>query len=278
MKEYISKNKKIIIICLYLILLLGVNYITRKNYDKIQNESTALIIYGKENHQKLFDDTNVIISYRRALSFSIGEDNDTIYKPESVLNPDGSISYKEPFDNTKLNWDSFPENNNIITAYRGTTCNMDLEKYEVALNFNYYTDEYSKFLNKEIIFKYQDQHIPLKIKEIGLFDIYSLICISDELYDELIEKEKNYIYDIKTDTYRNHQKIYTNLEKLENNSFYSLSHPSSQVSESLSKKLYTLGDFIDFLAYINLITGIVIIILIICFVVNILQKKLNQEE
>lgn len=275
MKKITKRNKIVILIAIYFFILCLTNFYIRNEYDKIKNDTTAFIIYGKENHQELLNNTKGILSYRQALSFYSGKDNDIIYTPEIATNADGSSYYKEKPDELKLNWRYLSESisKNIILAYSASTCNLDLAKNEVAININEDSSYYSKFLNKEIIFKYNEQLIPLNIKKIENFDIYSLICISDELYNELSNKEENYIYDIKTEDYKTHESLFSKFEHIENNSFFSLSQPATGYPIELSNKYNTLGDLIEYIQILNVISAILLAIFIISCIVNILQKK-----
>ncbi len=274
--------KKFLIILSYFIILILTNFLVRNEYDKIQNDTSALIIYGEENHQDLLENTKGISSFRRSLSFSSGQDNDIIYTPELVNNSDGSTSYKENHDDEKLNWNYFYDNDNkkIILTYKASTCNMDLAKDEVAILLyeqNYNKEKLPNFLNKEITFKYNEKLIPLKIKQITNLTIYPHICISDELYDELIKTEKSFIYDIECDNYNAYKKIKYNWQDLENNSYYEISNPAVNLTVEISNKISFLGDLIEYIQILNIVSVIIIFVLFVNMIIKSLQRRLNKE-
>lgn len=271
-----------LIICVYISLLIVTNLYYRIANNTLENNTSSLVILGKENHEELFKNTKGIKSYRRSLSFYPGLDNDIIYTPEVIFNPDGSSSLKDEIDDSKLTWSSFSiTSEGLIPAYEAKTCNVALEKDEVVLKLLVPTKNQKKFQNylqKKITFKYKNKLIPLSVKEISEPKAYSYICISNELYKELISQEENYIFEIESKNYRVKEKIKSNWSHLEANDFYGVSSLSSSKTYEQSMKLTKYGKIIDCLQVLNFITAIILGIIAVSLVVNILSKKINKEE
>lgn len=282
MKQFFQKKKKFLIVLGYFIFLLLVNVYVRGKYDDIQHRTSSLIVYGKEDHSELFNQTKGVTGYSRLLSFYAGEDNDVIYMPKTIIDANGLKSYAEEIDKTKLRWDNLEVyENKIILAAKATDCNVKLTKDEVVIelfDFLYDSQYLPNFINNEAIFKYNDELIPLKIKKIVNPSLYPYICISDELYDELEKEEQNYIFDVQTDNYKTYEKLKNDWEKLEDNNFFLVTATQMNSTIEISNKISTLGDLVEFIQLLNVISVGVLIILIIVFIINLLQSKFNKDE
>lgn len=274
----IKKTKPIIILIFYFILLIITNIYCSSEYDKIRNEYQALIITTTSNPSSLINDAKGIVSQKRSLSFQPGGDNDIIYYPKVIVHPDGSQSY-ENVDKTKLLWTDFLTENNIIYAFSASDCNISLNKNEVILQLDWIDEssfEITNAINKEIVFKHNETLISLKVKEIKEADIYKHICIADELYNELLESEKNYVYAFRFDKYKNYQ----NTEETWRNSTleetFHISIPSKQ--PNISNKASIIRNINEILPVLNLISIVIFIILIVIIIVNIFNKKLHNSK
>ena len=264
------KNKIGIIIIVYIILLVSINIFCRTEYDKTKNEYQALIINTDKNPQKLLNNIDGIINQKRALSFNKGEDNEIIYTPEMIYNSDGSTSLID-VDKNKLQWSKLYLDDNSIYAFSASDCNSSIGENEVILQLNAVdkkTLPYSNAISKDITFKYNNSLITLKIKDIVEADVYSNICISDELYNKLLPNEEKYIYELKFDK----NKSFTKAEDILSQENLNISTPSK--AHDTSNKESNLGTIIDILYIVNLITGVIIFIAIIYLIINNLYKKI----
>ena len=272
------KNKGLIIVILYFLILITANIYCRTEYDNLNNKNQALIITSKSNPSNLINNAEGIVSQKRALTFYPGEDNDIIYSPKVIINSDGSQSY-ENVDKTKLLWQDLLADNNIIYTLSSSDCNTSLNKDEVILQLHWVDESSSKItnaVNKEIVFKHNETLIPLKVKEIKEADIYNHICIADELYNELLETEENYVYALKFDKYKNFQNIEENWRNSTDEETLHISVPSK--SQDTSNKKGILGDIIDALSILNIISIVILAIIIVTIIVDIFNKKLNKTE
>ncbi len=273
-----KKNKGLIIVILYFVILITANIYCRTEYDNLNNENQALIITSKFNPSNLINNAEGIVSQKRALTFYPGEDNDIIYSPKVIINSDGSQSY-ENVDKTKLLWQDLLADNNIIYTHSASDCNTSLNKDEIILQLHWVDESSSKItnvINKEIVFKHNETLIHLKVKEIKEADIYNHICIADELYNELLETEENYVYALRFDKYKNFQNTEENLRNSTDEETLHISVPSK--SQDTSNKKGILGDIIDALSILNIISIVILAIIIVTIIVDIFNKKLNKTE
>lgn len=275
-------KKKILILSsiIYILLLITMNIYIRGKFDTFERDRTTMIISGQEDHDELIKNTKSITSYRRAISFLSGIDNDVIYKIEYEMNSAGEPETKN-FDQNRYSWQKLELENSIIPAYRASTCNENLSKSEIILNTEARpldSINLQKLLNQELTFKYNNDLIPLTVKKINDTNLHAYICISDELYDELIKDEKNHIYEIKMNSYKNYQKYLYKWINLETNDFYSISVPTSYMNLDESFKENRLSKFIDILSILNLVSVVLGIIASIILLIRHLTNKLNEKE
>lgn len=279
MKQKKLKSKVIIIIISYYLLLLLCNVYFRSEYDNLKKDTQALIIISNEDPIDLINNATGITSKKRALSFYQGEDNDIIYSPEIIYYPNGAASYAEEVDDSKLLWSDISNIHNFIYAFSASDCNIELNKNEVILQIHGIDEKYNKlsnFLNKEISFKHNDTLILFNIKEIKEADIYEHICISDELYNELLTNEEKYIYALRFDKYKNFENTQNNLLSIEQERNLLLDFPSKNYDNS--NKESNLGNIIDFITILNWISIVIFIILIISLIISSLTKQLNKID
>ena len=272
------KNKGLIIIILYFLILIIANVYFRIEYDKIRNEYQALIITTNQDPSNLINNAEGIVSQKRLLSFQPGKDNEIIYYPKIILNPDGSQSY-ENVDKNKLLWLDLLTDNDIIYAQSASDCNTSLSKNEVIIQLDWVDDSSFKItnaINKEIVFKHNETLISLKIKEINETDIYKHICIGDELYNELLSQEDKFVYEFRFDNYKNYQKTASNLSLIQPEKKLTLAFPSKE--HNTSNKENNHGNMIDFLQILNIISIIILAILITYAIIHLLIRKINKEN
>lgn len=275
-RVYMNKNKIIIILVgiIYVIGLVIANVIFRNNYDKLKNEYQGIIIYGKESHEELFKNNKGIKSYSRLLTFTKGEDNEVVESLKKKIDENGLVQNNE--NSNKITWDSLSDDRGIVLTFRASVCDLELNDDEVVII--YHSNIPSSLIGKEMAFMFNDEEQKLTIKDINDKGIYNHICISNNLYDELVNEEVNYIYDIKTKDYKTYEYINENWRNLENNDFYGLSVPSISPSLDYSFKENRLSNIVDCLNIINLLTIILGIIMIVVIIVKGLVKKSNESE
>lgn len=257
-------SKIFIIISTIIFLLNGLNNYIVAEADKMNKETTSLILFSKENRENLLKKEKMVKAYKRALGFDVGLDNDIIYK--SQVREDGS-SYKmtDEDNEAKLYWDSLLYED-VILAFSASSCKVSLDDNEVILNLNpdYYNPEYlSNYLNQEITFKYKNQGMVLIIKNILDSSKFNYICISDSLYNDLISKDANYIYDIEATNHKSQQKLKNKWADLEDNDFFKLDLTTYQNSEESANRSDLLDNMVVMLEIANIVSLIVFLIVLL---------------
>ncbi len=256
-KEYI----RIFIILFSVIFILNVfiDYINKvTNTFKLEN--SCILIYSKENHEDIFKNKKIIKSYRRAIRLEKGLDNDVIYEPRIITDDKNAEYFEESTDNQKLKWSSLLIDDNVL-AYSSSSCKLHLKDNEATLflveGYDYNQELKKTYLNKEIVFIYNKKEIPLIISDIKNVNIGSYICISDNLYNDLINKEEHYIYNLEINDYKEYNKLSKKWINLEDNEYYTIKQLTSidKYLESSSQKI--LDNVSTLLRILNIISSII---------------------
>lgn len=267
LKSFVRKGKIKIYMLLFVVLfstlfiLNGIGNSVRRELDDINYEQASFVMVAKENHEKLLKKERKVKNYRRALSFEVGKNNEIMYSKSS---------YEDDISAFKINWDRLIYNENMILAFNSSSCGLGLEKKEVELYLDekdYDLSYLDNYLGEEIIFKYNEQDISLKIKGIRNPKTFNYICISDSLYNTLKEQEKNNIYDIETVSYKAMEYLSDKWINLESNNFYTSGLQIKIKDTDETKKINILENMIDMFNIIDF-TSIVIVVLITIFVIK----------
>lgn len=200
------------------------NYYQQKNKEYLY-DITSFLLFASENHDAMLDNEIGIKSYQRVLNFNIGEVNDIVYNPKTF----GIFTdiFEDEVDESKIMWRDFVYND-VIMTYSASSKGTILADDEVVLVLNeqHYNSKYlSNYIDGEIIFKFYDRDISLKIKEIVNTDVYAYIIISDQLFNALLPDEERYIYHIETTNYDSLKKLSSEWKYLEKDSFFSIQTP-----------------------------------------------------
>ncbi len=274
LKGFFRKKKTIIylrifsIIITILFLLNGINNYINKELDRVKYESSSLIMFSLNNHEDLLKEESRVVSYNRILPLSKGTDNDIIYTPQLVEYEDGSIGY-ESIDYSKIDWqrliyqDDYP----YILTFSASYCNTTLSYSEVILALeedNDYRAEYKdNYLNNSISFQHNDKKLNLNIKNIIEPRNFKYICISDNLYNELLKDEDKYIYLINTKDYTTLEELKNEWQDLEENDFYSIENNIFYNDIETSDKKTSLSNLAAMLKIATIISFIIFAIIAI---------------
>ncbi len=282
LKGFFRKKKtkiyfKLFSIVTIIIMLLNsiYNYVDYES-NKLKQESSSFLMYTKENHDELLRKEKGIKSYRQALSFEIGLDNDIIYDPKTVVDEDGNSKYEEEFDETKILWSNLLFGDDILT-FKANSCGTNLSDNEVIiyLSERFYNKEYlENYIEHEIIFKYNNQEIPLIIKDILEPKTFNYVCVSDNLYNKLLKTNKNYIYDIETVNYKIQEKLEKKWNNLEDNDFFRITIPFfPKESDTIDR-----NDLLDNMIMMFKVANVVSTVIFIIMLLAILKDLVSDEE
>lgn len=274
LKGFFRKKKTIIylrifsIIITILFLLNGINNYINKELDRVKYESSSLIMFSLNNHEDLLKEESRVVSYNRILPLSKGTDNDLIYTPQLVEYEDGSIGY-ESIDYSKIDWQRliYQDDYSYILTFSASYCNTTLSYSEVILALeedNDYRAEYKdNYLNNSISFQHNDKNLNLNIKNIIEPRNFKYICISDNLYKELLKDEDKYIYLINTKDYTTLEELKNEWQDLEENDFYSIENNIFYNDIETSDKKTSLSNLAAMLKIATIISFIIFAIIAI---------------
>lgn len=286
LKSFFRKKKTKIYINIFsiiitiLFLLSSIKLYVNNELNEMKKETTYLIMFAKSPHEEIFSKEKEIASYKRALSLTKGKDNNIIYTPEFIENPNGSISYTEKIDYKKLDWHRLEYDSKeypYILALNAKSCNQKLKENEIILSLEEnidYRNEYKKnYINNEINLNHKNVEYNLKIKNIIEPQKLKYVCISDNLYNNLLPKEENYIYIINLLNYDKYSEIERKWQQLEDNDFYSISVSKYYNDLNIFNKTNTLDKLTKMLKISTMISIIIFIIITIIVIKDLILEE-----
>ncbi len=283
LKSFLRKKKtniylKIFTTITIIILLLNSisSYITYEQ-DKLNHDTTSLVLFAKENHDDMLEKEDKIKSYRNALGFEIGIDNDIIYNPNIIMNGT-SVEYEDIIDETKLNWNSLLYNNVILT-FSSKSCGTSLNDNETILYLskeNYNENYLNKYLNQKINFKYNNQEISLIIKNILEPKTFNYICISDKLFNNLVKENQKFIYDIETKDYKALENLKKKWANLENNDFFNIETQTFYKTTESNDRINILNKMANILIIANFISLFIYFLILIFVSTDLISDEENN--
>ena len=275
LKGFFRKKKTIIYIRIFsiiitiLFLLNGINNYINRELDRINYESSSLIMFSLNNHEDLLKEESRVVSYKRILPLSKGTDNDIIYTPKLIEKEDGSIAY-ESIDYSKIDWNRLiydSENYPYIFSFPASYCDIDLKDSEVILalveDYDYRAEYKENYLNNSISLYHETKLLNLKVKNIIEPSKFNYVCISENLYTELSKQENKYIYLINAKNYQAIEELKEQWQDLEENDFYSIQNNVVYNDIETSDKKTSLSNLANMLQIATIISFIIFAIIAI---------------
>ncbi len=277
-KSKTKENIKIFVILFSAIILLNVlgDY-TKKVTNQYKLSHENFVMFAKNNHEDIIKKYKGVDSYSRAVNLEKGPNNNIIYDAPVRINEYGETEYiQELVDESKLEWGKLIYKDGIL-AFSSSSCNLNLKENEVVLALIegfYYQKEYkSNYINHDIQFNFENKEISLIIKDIIEPKAASYVCISDSLYNELIQKEKNYIYNIEFSSHEALEKAKDNWHNLESNDYFIISNIQNELNYEETQKHKMIEKISIALLVINIIATIVFIIITILTIKNLISEE-----
>ena len=252
-KGFLRKKTTKLYIKIFTIIISVIFLITSfQNYsfiisDSLKYHNIDLIMYAKEDKDSLLKNQKRIKDFHQSLSFKPGKDNDVTY---NLSNNTKSFNYE------RIDWKYIISHNNIILTFPASFCDVKLKDKEIllALDETYYNPNNIRYyLNKEINFEYNNKNIILNLKNIINPKANNYICISDNLYNKLLLEEKNYIYEINTESYKKAQELTNLWRNLETNNFYNIIMFESNRNNNTQETINRLESLNKTLKYLSII-------------------------
>ena len=258
-----TKNT-IMIISIILTILILINSFKNYSsnlYNEIQLNSQSFIVFSNKDYNNVINSSKLVKSSYRALTFNPSKDNEIIKTSTN--------------DDYILTWNNLLIHD-IILAYSSSYCDNSIPDDEMILGLDeeYYNKE--ELINKEINFKYNDKNLTLKIKDLNQIKGHNYICISDNLYDQLIKEEKNYIYTIEPYNYTDIDRLPSLFSDLNKDNFYGILNIERPMNEENINAIEYLQNIIGVFNVINIIFLIVSFIILIFVIKDFLLGE-NKE-
>lgn len=141
------------------------------------------------------------------------DDNDI---SEELNNLEG-ISYTRLVKFTSSNVDAITDKiekfEDYVLAYPDTYCDVSLNDDEIIVN-TYAVDmtkeDGKDFIGQSVSFYHNERSLDFTVKDFVIDAKHSYVCISSDLYEELLEDEVGYTYDLAAESYEDIEKMDAN--------------------------------------------------------------------
>jgi len=209
-KSFLKKKRtKIYIVILttlfnVLFLLNSFEIYVNKLYGEEHMRTSTLVMYSKNNHEDVIKNFKGVKDYRRALSFNPGSDSEIIYSPKMEMTENG-LEYAESRDESKLVWSNLIREKNTILAFSSNTCENRVTDNRIDLYMatrRYDENLIDEYKGKTINISYNGREISFVLNNVYKMRGIEHVCISDEIYNELIKEEQNYNFEINIKDYK----------------------------------------------------------------------------
>lgn len=278
-RNKITKVYFLIFIVLFTIVILTSSflgyYINLEN-DLFSNRSILVIISEDDAYDELKRNSCITdIKQKNAIlpdkNYNIIVDSDYTF-----ANSNGSVVDKyensDESSDYKIKW-----NNLILDGLDYVIVSPDdsneLGNGEVSIGLNstwfeYYKDYFYKFLNKKIGFKTLDENIEFNLVNFHQA-IWPEIKISRDQYNELLERQQLFVYVAKVTSYKEANKIKSQLESKYNNENERVLLESSYQNQE-STEISNIDDLIGILKLVSYIIAIIFFVILFVIINNIL--------
>lgn len=271
------RKKKIGIYIFIFVILFSIIFLLnsyKKYYETLSNNfmvnHTILIANTGKNHKKLVEEEKEIKSFQRTLIFEKGIDNDIITTTTYKQNKE---YIDEPY-NSILDWKNLMYNNQIL-VFPASFFDKKIDDNQIILftqDFDYKPEDLLYFYNKSLTFSFNDENISLEIKEILEPILIPCVCISDNLYNNLLLKEENYIYYIKLAKYSSLDKIQEKWKNLSEKEIISYKSETFYKDDELGMN-QRLEDLINMLSIVGIISLIIFYIIMIIVIKDLVSDE-----
>lgn len=278
-RNKITKVYFLIFIVLFTIVILTSSflgyYINLEN-DLFSNRSILVIISEDDAYDEL-KRNSCITDIKQKNAFLPDKNYNIIVDSDyTFANSNGSVVDKyensDESSDYKIKW-----NNLILDGLDYVIVSPDdsneLGNGEVSIGLNstwfeYYKDYFYKFLNKKIGFKTLDENIEFNLVNFHQA-IWPEIKISRDQYNELLERQQLFVYVAKVTSYKEANKIKSQLESKYNNENERVLLESSYQNQE-STEISNIDDLIGILKLVSYIIAIIFFVILFVIINNIL--------
>ena len=290
-RNKITKVYSLIFIILFTVLLIIMSFLGY--FEKIQNDlfskRSILIIASEKDSYDVLKENQLISNIQKKVILSPDKTYNVIVDQEYVLKNSNGDTIDEHIINDKnyeykIKWNDLIINDfNYILVSPDTTNQLEKQEIAIGLNptwYNYYKDYFSFSLNQKIGFKTEEENLEFNISNF-YENLWPEILVSEDEYNELLSKQKLFVYTMNINSYSESDHIKSELEKQFNGKNDKVILESSYLNLE-STQVSNIGDLIDVLKLVSYIIIFLFFIIVFIVINNILldfrKKSLIERK
>lgn len=276
----------LIILCIliisYFLLSSLIVYFTDTQNEIYSKYSEIVVINNFDIYDKLSQIKDVK-NIERILAFKENKDykifRDANYE---IYDSNENLVDSQHNEGNKIMWEVMEREQleDYVIVYPASRYGYELKDDEIIMAINdfwydsYEKSSYNKIINQKIGFFYNNQNIEFNICDVIKVNMSSLL-ISDNLYNELIEKKDLFVYTAKASSLKSESKVKQELKEISNEDSYIFS-VASYYKDDASDRISSLYDLLDILklaSYLSLFVFLIVLFIIIKNIINDSKKN-----
>lgn len=273
----------LIILCIliisYFLLSSLIVYFTDTQNEIYSKYSEIVVINNFDIYDKLSQIKDVK-NIERILAFKENKDykifRDANYE---IYDSNENLVDSQHNEGNKIMWEVMEREQleDYVIVYPASRYGYELKDDEIIMAINdfwydsYEKSSYNKIINQKIGFFYNNQNIEFNICDVIKVNMSSLL-ISDNLYNELIEKKDLFVYTAKASSLKSESKVKQELKEISNEDSYIFS-VASYYKDDASDRISSLYDLLDILKLASYLSLFVFLIVLFIIIKNIISDS-----
>ena len=276
----------LIILCIliisYFLLSSLIVYFTDTQNEIYSKYSEIVVI----NNFDIYDELNRIKDVKnieRVLAFKENKDYKIFIDANyEIYDSNGNLVDSQHNEDNKIMWEVMERDQleDYVLVYPASRYGYELKDDEIIIAINdfwydsYEKSSYNEIINQKIGFFYNNQNIEFNIRNVIKVNMSSLL-ISDNLYNELIEKKDLFVYTAKANSLKGESKVKQELKNISDEDSYIFS-VASYYKDDASDRISSLYDLLDILklaSYLSIFVFLIVLFIIIKNIINDSRKN-----
>lgn len=276
----------LIILCIliisYFLLSSLIVYFTDTQNEIYSKYSEIVVI----NNFDIYDELSQIKDVKnieRILAFKENKDYKIFVDANyEIYDSNGNLVDSQHNEDNKIMWEVMEREQleDYVLVYPASRYGYELKDDEIIIAINdfwydsYEKSSYNEIINQKIGFFYNNQNIEFNICDVIKVNMSSLL-ISDNLYNELIEKKDLFVYTAKASSLKSESKIKQELKNISDEDSYIFS-VASYYKDDASDRISSLYDLLDILklaSYLSIFVFLIVLFIIIKNIINDSKKN-----
>lgn len=276
----------LIILCIliisYFLLSSLIVYFTDTQNEIYSKYSEIVVI----NNFDIYDELSQIKDVKnieRILAFKENKDYKIFVDANyEIYDSNGNLVDSQHNEDNKIMWEVMEREQleDYVLVYPASRYGYELKDDEIIIAINdfwydsYEKSSYNEIINQKIGFFYNNQNIEFNICDVIKVNMSSLL-ISDNLYNELIEKKDLFVYTAKASSLKSESKVKQELKNISDEDSYIFS-VASYYKDDASDRISSLYDLLDILklaSYLSIFVFLIVLFIIIKNIINDSRKN-----